>query len=75
MMRDFSKVVVDREIKHALRDDEEMVSELKVTEEEKRKCIPSKERELTGGLTMVMTATPSDPTSMCVCPLLLPIVL
>lgn len=26
--------------------------------------IPSKERELTGGLTMVITATPSAPTSM-----------
>lgn len=33
--------------------------------------VPSKESELTGGLTMVMTATPSSgPTSKRVCPLL-----
>jgi len=61
---------VEGEIKIALKK-----SELKVMEKEKRKCIPSKERELTGGLTIVMTATPSDPTSMRVCPPPLPIVL
>lgn len=35
------------------------------------KRIPSRERELTGGLMMVMTATPSEPTSMVVLPFIL----
>lgn len=41
-----------------------------VKKKKRRMAIPSKESELTGGLMIVMTATPSAPTSITVLPFL-----